>query len=61
MKNDFVGDKIRIDNFAYKRYHTHETIIVDEIIHNIITLLDGRDYLYYFDIRILFFMHTLLY
>ena len=43
MEHDFTGDKIGIDDFAYKKRHTYGTIIVDEETHNPITLLDGRD------------------
>lgn len=43
MEHDFIGDKIGIDDFAYKKRHTYGTIIVDEETHNPITLLDGRD------------------
>ena len=43
IENDFIGDKIGIDDFAYKKRHTYGTIIVDEETHNPITLLDGRD------------------
>lgn len=43
IENDFMGDKIGIDDFAYKKRHTYGTIIVDEETHNPITLLDGRD------------------
>ena len=40
MKNDFMGDKIGIDDFAYKKRHTYGTILVDEETHNPIQLLD---------------------
>ena len=43
MEQNFIGDKIGIDDFAYKKHHTYGTIIVDEETHNPITLLDGRD------------------
>ena len=43
MENDFMGDKIGVDDFAYKKRHTYGTIIVDEEIHTPIALLDGRD------------------
>lgn len=42
-ENDFMGDKIGIDDFAYKKRHTYGTVIVDEETHNPIALLDGRD------------------
>lgn len=38
-----VGDVIGIDDFAYKKRHSYGTIIVDEKIHEPITLLDGGD------------------
>ena len=40
MEHDFTGDKIGIDDFAYKKRHIYGTIIVDEETHNPITLLD---------------------
>ena len=43
MEHGFIGDKVRIDDFACKKRHTYETIIVDQEIHNPITLLYGRD------------------
>lgn len=43
LEQDFIGDKVGIDDFAYKKRHTYGTIIVDEETHNPITLLDGRD------------------
>lgn len=43
IENGFIGDKIGIDDLAYKKRHTYGTIIVDEETHNPITLLDGKD------------------
>ena len=43
IENYLMGDKIGMDDFAYKRRHSYGIIIVDEETHNPITLLDGRD------------------
>lgn len=43
MENVPVGERIGIDDFAYKKRHTYGTIIVDGETHSPITLLDGRD------------------
>ena len=38
-----VGDVIGVDDFAYKKRHTHRTIIVSEENHEPIALSDGRN------------------
>lgn len=43
MEDTPVGERIGIDNFAYKKRHTYGTVIVNGETHNPITLLDGRD------------------
>ena len=43
IKDISVGEKIGIDDFAYKKRHTYGTVIVDEETHAPITLLDRRD------------------
>lgn len=37
------GSVIGIDDFAFKKRHTYGTIIVDEITHKPVAILDGRD------------------
>lgn len=43
MEDTPVGDRIGIDDFAYKKRHTYGTVIVDGETHIPITLLDRRD------------------
>lgn len=43
MEDIPVGERIGIDDFAYKRRHTYGTVIVDGETHVPITLLDGRN------------------
>ena len=43
MEDTPVGERIGVDDFAYKKRHTYGTVIVNGETHNSITLLDGRD------------------
>ena len=37
------GNTVGVDDFAFKKRHTYGTIIVDEVTHKTVAVLDGRD------------------
>lgn len=43
MQTNICSSAVGIDDFAFKKRHNYETIIVDEKTHNPIAILDGRD------------------
>lgn len=43
MEDTPVGERIGIDDFAYKKRHIYGTVIVNVETHSPITLLNGRD------------------